>query len=216
MRQCVLILGRMTLEVPDQPPQTTTVNETETAVNSLVEEETPFSSGGDDHALVFMVAGLHGTTKQTKWRQAFSYRFDRGSVEGEKLKEMVTQALDDLKEVGLEVVALTGAQDTDFDSLLRALAVTVERPYLDRGGGRRVFVFSDAPHLLESTRRCLMRCKVESPSTGMARWSVIRDLYDIDRRAAVRACPKVNEFSFRISSSRFRLRRTMNVRDSRK
>ncbi len=144
-----------------------------------------------DNALVLMVSGL-----QTRWKQAFAYFFEHSAVKGPKLKDILEKAILELINVGLDVVALCTDQGSNFDSFLKSCGVTKERPYLVIGG-RIIYVFSDPPHVLKSTRNCLARYDIHT-STGVAKWRVIKEFYELDKKCRVRSCPKLKDSHFKL------------------
>ena len=129
-------------------------------------------------------------------------------MEADKLKELVLRALDTLKDLGLAVAAMTGWQGTDYNDLLSSLDVTPQRPYfLHRE--EKIHCFVDPPHLLDTTRRTLMKCNVDS-STGLAEWAVVKKLFDISKRKREAICSKLAHQDFH-SSLKPQLKRAIKV-----
>ncbi len=140
-------------------------------------------------ANVFMAAGL-----KSRWKQAVSYKFVPRCLPANDLVVCLRKTLDELTRVGLRVKVFSSDQGPNYSSALVVLGVSKQRPYFEHGQ-ERIYCIADPPHVLKSTRNCLLNHIVES-SLGTAKWSVIVALYDLDRKQQIRLCPKLRDAHF--------------------
>jgi hypothetical protein len=74
-----------------------------------------------NHALLFMVHGLH-----RKWKQQVAYYLSRGSTKAEMLMQFLKEVLDACQNVGLRVVATVCDMDTNNVKTMKLLGSTTE------------------------------------------------------------------------------------------
>ena len=165
-------------------------------------------------ALVFMVAGL-----RNRWKQTVSFKFMKNAMPAEEVAATVLQTLVELKKAGLNVVSfcsdqvqshftsqlfylmsciLLSPQGSNFRSAMASLGVTRDNPQFC-SGEEVITALADPPHLLKSTRNCLLKYKISS-SKGTALWSDIVDLYEEDKKGNFRLCPKLSDKHFSLTA----------------
>jgi len=77
-----------------------------------------------NHALLFMVGGLH-----QKWKQPVAYYLSRGSTKAEMLVQFLKEVLDACQNVGLYVVATVCDMGTNNIKAMKLLGSTGEEPF---------------------------------------------------------------------------------------
>ncbi len=140
-------------------------------------------------AMVFMVRCL-----RARWRQAVAFFFVNTAVTGEKLLEKMMTCLGKLKECGLKLAAVTSDQGSNLTYLTNVLKITPEEPYFalqdNDGVAHEIAMLPDYPHLLKSVRNALLNHTILT-SKGLASWSHIADLYNLDSAGSIRLCPRL-------------------------
>ncbi len=144
-------------------------------------------------ALVFLVAGM-----KIRWKQAVSYFFVKNAMPAEKLLELLKKVLEELKSVGLTVKTVVSDQGSNFSALLSLLQVSREKPFFYHDT-EKIYVLADTPHLLKSTRNCLLKNSVKS-SKGTAKWEHIKTFYEKDKKLRSRLCPRLKDAHFRMEA----------------
>ncbi len=163
-------------------------------------------------ALVFMVAGL-----RSRWKQAVSFQFMRNAMPGDKIATTVMKTITELKKAGLNVVSFSSdqvflyctynvslflfcifIQGSNFRAATASLGVTKKDPVFHHDNSP-ITAIADPPHLLKSTRNCLMSYKISS-SRGTATWSDIVALFEQDKKGDFRLCPKLSDRHFSLKA----------------
>lgn len=104
--------------------------------------------------MVFMIQGLGGQA----WKQLLYYYFVNNSCNAQLLKQYLFEVVEGLISIGLKPVHFVCDQGTHFVNLFKILGVSIEKPYVEINT-YRIFVMHDSPHLLKSTRNCLVNNK---------------------------------------------------------
>ncbi len=195
-RDCVLIADEISLKE---------------SVDYCASDDRVYGLGEQDEILngacVFMVAGL-----KKKWKQTVSFYFVQASMPSGELENVLRKTLDELATSGLRVHAFSSDQGSNFSSLMSSLGVSRGKPCFEHNG-QKIFYIADPPHVLKSTRNCLLKHTIES-STGTAKWSVIMDLYNLDKKQLIRLCPKLRDahFNMRPFGAKMKVRWAAQVR----
>jgi hypothetical protein len=150
-----------------------------------------------NHALVFMLHGLH-----KKWKQPVAYYLVRGSTKGQMLGEFLMEVLGACHDAGLEVVATVCDMAANNVMALKKLGVSEETPFFKFRDQGIAAVF-DPPNLLKCTRNLFLKynvANVECDITlngeqviGTAKWHDILKLYEVDKCNVYRLLPKVTD-----------------------
>lgn len=143
-------------------------------------------------ATVLMVSGL-----KTPWRQPLAYFLTSHAMPAQSLVARVKKALETLWSIGLlPVVVVTEDQSFNVVAMSRDLGITESNPYFEHGG-QKIMVMVDTPHLLKSTRNCLLTHSITS-NTGTAQWEHINEAFKNDSQQKIKLCPNLNENHFNI------------------
>jgi hypothetical protein len=151
-------------------------------------------------ALVFMVKGIC-----RKWKQPLCYFLSAGPTTSDKLRELVLNVLDSLREVGLVVKAVVCDQGANNRSLFTKLGVSVDKPFIEVNQNK-VYFLHDPPHLLKSVRNNFRKYNVKF-SGGVAKWEHVKKFYDCDSKQKVRLACKLKQVHVTLNNFK-----TMNVR----
>jgi len=142
-----------------------------------------------NHALLFMVRGLH-----RKWKQPVAYYLSCGSTKAEMLVQFLMEVLGARQNVGLHVFATVCDMGTNNVKAMRLLSST--------GGGEPFFQFQnqeiasiyDPPHLLKCTHNLFLKYDVQFESEHLdsqlpviAKWEHIEKLYKCDKPFMIRS-----------------------------
>lgn len=117
------------------------------------------------NALVFMARGF-----SADWKQPLGYFNLCSSCDAVELKNLATQAITKLQEIGFHPLALIN--DQGLGKLGAALNVTKENPSFLINGVEVVYLF-DTPHLLKSTRNNLINYNFVLKNGDVACWNDI-------------------------------------------
>ena len=85
---------------------------------------------------------------------------------------------------------------SNSSSTISSLGVTKQQPYFEHNG-RKIYSIADPPHVLKCVWNCLLKHTIET-TEGTVRWSVIKEVYDLDKEQKIRLCPKLKEAHFRL------------------
>lgn len=139
--------------------------------------------------MVFMIQGLGGQA----WKQPLCYYFVNNSCNAQLLKQYLFEVVEGLISIGLKPVHFVCDQGTNFVNLFKILGVSIEKPYVEINT-YRIFVMHDSPHLLKSTRNCLVNNKNTVYFKGnIVSWNDIAYFYNIDSNLQIRCAPKLTD-----------------------
>ena len=136
--------------------------------------------------LVLMARGI-----LQKWKQPVAYYLINESCDRMHLKEIVTEAINHLEEMGLSVVSVVSDQGSNFTSVLAFLGVSEEEPLFEMNG-KMYFAMYDPPHLLNSVRNNLMNYDFEFDNK-VAKWAHIEEFFKQDQTLPTKLAPKRTE-----------------------
>ena len=131
-----------------------------------------------NHALLFMVRGLH-----RKWKQPVAYYLSRGSTKAEMLVQFLKEVLDACQNVGLNAVATVSDMGTNNVKAMKLLGSTGEKPFF-QFQSQEIATINNPQHLLKCTRKLFLKydAKFQSEHEGsqlsvIAKWGHIKKLY---------------------------------------
>ncbi|CAH1712291.1 unnamed protein product [Aphis gossypii] len=156
-----------------------------------------------NHALVLMIQGL-----AENLHQPIAVFTSRGSVKGIDLAKIVTKAILLLENAGVEVLGITSDGASNNRTLWNVLGVSGKLNQLQNSfvnpfdNTRRVFVFSDVPHLLKTIRNRLHAKKTLQicPTLSPIQWKIYENVFEIDSKAITRVCPKLTKNHFQLDN----------------
>ena len=137
-------------------------------------------------ALVLMARGI-----LQNWKQPIAYYFVNESYDRLHFKEIVTEAIMHLENMGLSAISLVSDQGSEFASFFAYMGVSEEEPVFEING-KKYFVLYDPPHLLKSVRNNLMKYYFDFGNKG-AKWAHIEEFVQKDQKITTRLAPKLTE-----------------------
>ena len=139
-----------------------------------------------NHACVFMVRGII-----ENWKQAFGFFFSSGPMPAEKLKILLTDAINALNETGLNVKIVICDQGSNNRSMLQKLGVTVTSPFF-HVNSKKIYAMYDPPHLIKNVRNNLKKTGYTVNGEDIS-WEDITKFYEIDSKLSIRTAPKLTK-----------------------
>lgn len=141
------------------------------------------------HVMVFFIQGISGQF----WKQPLCYYFVNNNANAIFLKRYLLEVIAALQDIGLIPVHFVCDQGKNFVSLYKLLGISIENPYIEVNS-KKIFVMHDTPHLLKSTRNCLINSKNNVHFDGnLVTWKDIEYVYDIDSKLNIRCAPKITD-----------------------
>jgi hypothetical protein len=147
-----------------------------------------------NHALLFMVRGLH-----RKWKQPVAYYLSCGSTKAEMLVQFLKEVLDACQHVGLHVVATVCDMGTNNVKTMKLLGSTGGQPFF-QFQNQEIATIYDPPHLLKCTRNLFRKYNVQFESEHMvsqlpviAKWEHIKKIYEQDKLFVIRRLVKLTD-----------------------
>jgi hypothetical protein len=147
-----------------------------------------------NHALLFMVHGLH-----RKWKQPVASYLSRGSTKAEMLMRFLKEVLGACQNVGLHVVATVYDMGTNNVKAMKLLGSTEREPFFQFQNQATATIY-DPPHLLKCTRNLFLKYNVQFESERMdsqlpviARWEHIEKLYKQEKNYMIRMLYKLTD-----------------------
>lgn len=142
-------------------------------------------------ALVFLAVGTTGT-----WKQIVAYFLIKG-ISATVQKELVLHAIESLSEIGIPVKALVMDGLKTNLSMARKLGCSTDpediRSYFFTPSGDKVYCFIDACHCLKMVRNTFSRNNLTIPGIGIARWSHIMRLNQLQQKEGLHAANKLSD-----------------------
>ena len=111
-----------------------------------------------NHALLFMVHGLH-----RKWKQPVAYYLSRGSAKAEMLVQFLREVLEACQHVGLHVVATVCDMGTNNVKVMKLLGSPGGEPFF-QFQNQAIATIYDPPHLLKCTRNLFLKYDLQLES----------------------------------------------------
>ncbi|XP_029347311.1 uncharacterized protein LOC115034437 [Acyrthosiphon pisum] len=156
-----------------------------------------------DHGLVLMWQSL-----AENFTQPIAVFASKGPVKGIDLAKLVIKAILLLEDAGGHVVGLTSDGASTNRSMWKELGICpdiegfknfFENPY---DNDRKVFVFSDVPHLMKTIRNRLhsnKQLRINS-SKQYIKWSDYYSLYLNESTSLLKVCPKLTKHHFELNN----------------
>ena len=111
-----------------------------------------------NHALLFMVHGLH-----RKWKQPVAYYLSRGSTKAEMLQQFLKEVLEACQNVGLHVVSTVCDMGTNNVKAMKLFGSPEGEPFI-QFQNQAIATIYDHPHLLKCTHNLFL--KYDLPLVG--------------------------------------------------
>ncbi|KAK9709679.1 Transposase protein [Popillia japonica] len=160
-------------------------------------------------ATVLLVRGVY-----SKWSQPLSFFFSHTTCPGYILKNILFEAISQLKRIGLTVCGIVSdmilfeaisqlkrigltvcgiVSDMGSNNMqvAHSLQITPEKPYFHVNEEKIVYMF-DTPHLIKALRNNLLKYKFVSEEKEI-RWDYITQFYNNDKKYGIRAAPKLTD-----------------------
>ena len=140
-----------------------------------------------NHALAFVVRGIIH-----RWKQPFGYFLASGPMSGERMGELLFEAIKLLEESGLEVTLGISDQGSNSINLFQIrLKTGVDKPFFVHQE-KKVFVLYDPPHLIKNVRNNLKKNGFQVGDQDVG-WNFIREFYDKDSQTPTRLAPQLTD-----------------------
>jgi len=152
-----------------------------------------------NHSLVFMIRGV-----RKSFKQVIAYYFASHSVSANNLKILLVQAIEQLQNIGFNVVATVCDQMKCNQKALSDLCLEnkdTPTPYHFIVSGKPICVIYDVPHLLKNTRNALMSGDIRFEGLKTAKFQYIKDTFDFDQQRTYKMLPKLKEQYFNSNDS---------------
>lgn len=142
-----------------------------------------------NHALIFMVNGLHKT-----WKQPVAYFFTKDTIKTYDLKYLIHHIIVKLEETGLTILCCICDQAATNRAALNLLCENNIRskPFF-QVNNHKVFTIFDPPHLLKSTRNALLKYHIHYQHSKVAKIDHIRQCFHIDKRKRFQSLRRIRE-----------------------
>jgi hypothetical protein len=147
-----------------------------------------------NHALVFMVRGVH-----RKWKQPVAYYLSCGSTKAGMLVQLLDEVLVACHDVGLHVVAIVCDMGTNNVGAINRLCENVSEPFF-KCLNQEIATIYDPPHLLKCTRNNLRKYNVQFKSERVvsqlpvvAKWEHIEEVYKRDKDCLIRTLHRLTD-----------------------
>jgi hypothetical protein len=187
-RSCCLLFDEMSIK------ENVRFNQKLDCIEGFEDYETERTHIIANHALLFMVRGLH-----RKWKQPVAFYFIRGSTKANLLVRFLKEVLGACQNAGLHVVATVCDMGANNIKALQLLCATRRKPFF-KFQNREIVTVYDPPHLLKCTRNLFRKYDVQFESECMpsqlpvtAKWEHIVNVYEWDKRNIVRICYKLTD-----------------------
>jgi hypothetical protein len=147
-----------------------------------------------NHALLFMVCGLH-----RKWKQPVAYYLSRGSTKAEVLVQFLKDVLDAYQNVGLHVVATVCDMGTKSVKAMKLLGSDRIEPFF-QFQNQAIATIYGPPHLLKYTRNPFLKYDVQFESEHLdnqlpviAKMEHIVNIYKQEKHFLIRRLCKLTD-----------------------
>ncbi|KAK3932023.1 DNA transposase [Frankliniella fusca] len=129
-----------------------------------------------DHAMVFMVQGLH-----VKWTLPIAYYFVSKTCPASLLKYLIEDVVKALTDIGIIVKATVSDQGPTNRTAIDALRKSSGDNIIYSVAGQRLVHIWDMPHILKNIRNSLITSDLEFSSKKVAKWRQLIDFYIYDQ-----------------------------------
>lgn len=156
-----------------------------------------------NHALVFMVNGLHKS-----WKQPIAFFFTKDCIKSSELKSLIEYVIIKLEGAGLRILCTV----CDQAATNRAAITLLSKNIVERGpyfliNNHKVFTIFDPPHLLKSTRNALIKYNIQYNITKTAKIEHIRHCFQIDQKKRFQSLRRIREeYLYLTNNSRLKMK----------
>ena len=138
-----------------------------------------------NHAIVFLVRGLHD-----KWKQPVGYFLSSGTMKGHTMATLLKDCISKVENCGLTVKVIISDQGSNNRNMFETvIGITEQEPHFMHSG-HKVYVLYDPPHLVKNVRNNLKKHGFNVDG-NMVQWKHIQDFYRADSRLPIRMAPKL-------------------------
>ena len=144
-----------------------------------------------------MVRGL-----TLKWKQVIGYHLTKHSIGVNKLKDIIFNAIRQLRQIGLIVDVLVMDQESSQWKLVKDLGVNPQNTFFRCDNVEeetKCHIIPDPPHLIKNLRNNFLDKDISFSLDGVsktAKFKYVRKLYEIDSLKPIRAVPRLKEEHF--------------------
>ena len=184
-KACAVVFDEMTMK------EELSYNIEEHNVEGLEDFGNQRSSYAANHATVFMASEL-----LEPWKQAVGYFLSSGPVSGRLLKSLISQCVDKLTEIGLDVKVIICDQGSNNRKAVENLGVTEERPYFFRQE-KKIFLIYDPPQPLKNTRNNFKKTGFQRNNHHIA-WGYVEEFFRLDSKNSLRVAPRLTRKHLRL------------------
>ncbi|KAJ8909445.1 hypothetical protein NQ315_003493 [Exocentrus adspersus] len=126
----------------------------------------------------------------SKWKQVVCYTLSGTSISASDVKDLLEKLIEQLTNIGLDVVALVSNMGSNFIQLSKLLGVTTDNSYVEIGNKKLLYYF-DPCHLMKAARNNLINNNFHW-DTYRASWEDIQNFYEKDKVKLNRMAPKLS------------------------
>ncbi|CAH1720618.1 unnamed protein product [Aphis gossypii] len=156
-----------------------------------------------NHGLVFMWSSL--TENMVQPIAVFA---SAGPVKGIELSKLVVKAILLMEDAGAHVVGITCDGASTNRTMWNSLGVSAKKQdfknYIENpfDTSRKVYMFSDAPHLLKNIRNRLFQNKTLTvdPSKFSIKWEQYLNIFKTEGCSLTKVCPKLTKNHFELNN----------------
>ncbi|KAK9751653.1 Transposase protein [Popillia japonica] len=157
-----------------------------------------------NHALVFMLSGLHKA-----WKQPIAYYFTKDQIPTAELKKIIVEIITQLQSISVRIVCCVCDQGSTNSAALRQLVAECNSdkpgPYFTVNDKVTVSVH-DPPYLLKNIRNALMKYDIEFEDKKTAKWQHIVACFEFDSQRIFQCLPKLTKEDLMLQKSYMKMR----------
>lgn len=160
-----------------------------------------------NHALCFMVNGLHKS-----WKQPVAYFFTKDTIKTGDLKFLIKYLIIELEKTGLTILSTICDQGSTNRSAIKQLCQENSRPgsyFLVNN--HKVYTIFDPPHLLKNTRTALFNYTIRYLKNKEAKFQHIKQCFFIDKLKRFQSLRKIRESYLLLKNGNNRLKMKVSV-----
>lgn len=134
---------------------------------------------------LFLIRGLF-----SNYKYVLSYYSSQTNMKGDEIKNKLFENIELAENCGFQIVAVVCDQGSNNRSCYSKLGATSDKPYFIFRN-KKVYALYDSPHLIKSVRNNLMASDLSTPD-GIASWSILEELYEIETNSTTKMCTKLS------------------------
>eukprot|EP00102_Acyrthosiphon_pisum_P020139 XP_016657349.1 PREDICTED: uncharacterized protein LOC107882849 [Acyrthosiphon pisum] len=139
-----------------------------------------------DQALVVMIKGI-----VKPWKQILGYYFSKGPVSGFRLKNIITDVINKVKDAGFIPKVILCDQGTNNIGMRNVFGATQTQPFINFNG-ENIYFFYNSPHLIKSVRNNLKKYNFSYDNDSCS-LPDLADFYNLDKNKKPRLAPRLNK-----------------------